>query len=191
MAYKILRVKPDLAKWAPWPPEEVARRLAGLDAPWYVAAGWAIDLFLGEQTREHDDIEVAMPRGGFPELEAALADFELHEINEHQTWIRDPEADAWLLDVMAEPSDADTWVFRRDERIRLAQDRVIRRTAGGIPYGCPEIILLFKAKHVRPKDETDFAAVVPRLDAAQRDWLADALALAHPSHHWLRSLRAP
>jgi hypothetical protein len=34
--------------------------------PWCVAAGWALDLFRGMQTREHGDIEIAIPAAGFP-----------------------------------------------------------------------------------------------------------------------------
>ena len=45
-----------MSKWDAWRPEEVARRLTGVDAPWYVAAGWAIDLFLGGQRREHEAV---------------------------------------------------------------------------------------------------------------------------------------
>jgi hypothetical protein len=181
--------EPDIAQWDPWSPQEVAERLSGVAAPWYIAAGWAVDLFLGRQTREHDDLEIAVPRAAFAEVAAALAEFELHTVNEHQTWVREPAADAWRLDVMVEPSDGDTWLFRRDERIRLPYDRVIERTAGGIPYGRPEIILLFKAKHVRPKDEADFRAALPRLQAARRAWLADALELVQPGHAWLAQLR--
>jgi hypothetical protein len=89
---------------------------------------------------------------------------------------------------MREPSDGDTWIYRRDGRIRLPYDDVIERTADGIPYGRPEIILLFKAKRVRPKDEADFAAVLPQLDASRREWLADALELTDPGHAWLERL---
>ncbi len=181
-------VAPDPSKWDAWSPQEVARRLANVDAPWYVAAGWAIDLFLGGGYREHDDIEIAIPRTAFADVTAALSEFELHSINDHQNWVRDPAADAWRLDVFAEPSDAETWVCRRDERIRLPYDVVIEHTADGIPYGSPEIILLFKAKHVRPKDEADFDAVLPRLDAERRAWLADALELVHPGHPWQERL---
>jgi hypothetical protein len=42
--------EPDLGKWDAWRPDEVAKVLAGVEAPWYVAAGWAIDLFLGAIT---------------------------------------------------------------------------------------------------------------------------------------------
>ncbi|MBT3075047.1 MULTISPECIES: nucleotidyltransferase domain-containing protein [Streptomyces] len=57
------------SRWASaWPPAEVARRLAGVRAPWCVAAGWALDLFRGGQTRAHGDIEIAVPAGRFPEV---------------------------------------------------------------------------------------------------------------------------
>lgn len=182
-------MEPDLSKWNAWPPEEVTRRLAGVEAPWYIAAGWAIELFLGEQTREHEDIEIAVARTRLGEVISALEGFEFHEISEHQTWVREPATDAWRLDVFAEPSNGDTWICRRDDRIRMPYDQVIERTAGGIPYGRPEIILLFKAKHVRPKDEADFDAVLPRLDGARREWLADALTAVHPAHAWIDRLR--
>jgi hypothetical protein len=68
----------------------------------------------------------------------------------------------------------------------LPYAEVIEWTEEGIPYGRPEIILLFKAKHAdRPKDEADFTAVLPELDAARRSWLVDALRRLHPGHPWL------
>jgi hypothetical protein len=93
-----------------------------------------------------------------------------------------------VLDVFREPADGDTWMCRRDESIRLPYDRVIERTADGLPYLRPEIVLLFKAKHTRPKDDEDFAVVLPRLSAERRAWLADALRLVHPGHRWLGQL---
>src|SRR6185312_4061224 len=47
-------------------PEEVASRLGslmeGFEAPWCVAGGWALDLFLGRATRDHGDVELAVFR---------------------------------------------------------------------------------------------------------------------------------
>ena len=75
---------------------------------------------------------------------------------------------------------------RRDERVRLLYDRVIEWTSEGIPYGRPEIVLLYKAGRAElPKNEDDFAAVLPRLNGARRSWLAEPLALVHPGHAWL------
>ena len=199
--------EPDVTKWDAWRSEDVARRLARVEAPWYVAAGWAIDLFLGGQRREHEDLEVAVPRDRFAEVAEALDGFELFAAGvpgpglvtplaeaagaletSHQTWVREPPTGLWRLDVFREPADGDTWICRRDERIRLPYDEVIERTAGGIPYGRPEIVLLFKARHARPKDDDDFAAALPFLEPGRRRWLAAALELVHPGHRWLGEL---
>ena len=202
--------EPDLALWDAWRPDEVAERLAGVQTPWYVAAGWAIDLFLGEERRAHDDLEIAVPRVRFPEIAERLSGFELFvpeseltdrslvwpfaqlpsELDErHQTWVRDPASGHWRLDVFREPSDGDVWICRRDERIRLPYPEVIEQTDDGIPYERPELVLLFKARHAeRPKDEGDFAAVLPRLGPTRRRWLVDTLQLVHPGHPWLERL---
>jgi hypothetical protein len=201
--------EPDLDKWNAWSPEEAVTLLAPVEAPWYVAAGWAIELFLGGGHREHDDLEIAVPHDRLQEIVEALAGFELFVVGAprqglvsplerardaldatHQTWVREPETGLWRLDVMREPADGDTWICRRDERIRLPYDQVIERTADGIPYGRPEVVLLFKAKHAREKDDADFAAVLPRLEPERRQWLVDALELVHPGHRWLRELQA-
>ncbi len=199
--------EPDLSLWDAWRPEEVVALLVGVQAPWYVAAGWAIDLFLGEERRAHEDLEIAVPRERFSEIAERLAGFELFvpdggltdpglvwplaqapkALDGHQqTWVREPATGRWRLDVFREPSEGDTWIYRRDERIRLPYSHVIERSADGIPYACPEIVLLFKAKHSGlPKNEADFAAVLPSLGQTRRRWLAEALMLVHPGHPWL------
>ena len=182
--------EPDLTKWDAWRPEEVTRRLAGVKTPWYIAAGWAIDLFLGGGYREHEDLEIAVPQDRLPEVAGALGGFELVAINAHQNWVREPETGAWRLDIFGEPCDGDTWLCRRDDRIRMPYADLIERTADGIPYGRPEIVLLFKAKRAREKDDADLAAVLPRLGPYRRRWLAEALNLVHPGHRWLTALRA-
>ncbi|MEV6019222.1 MULTISPECIES: hypothetical protein [unclassified Streptomyces] len=106
----------------------------------------------------------------------------------HQTWLRDPVAGSYLLDVFREPHDGDTWIYRRDERIRLPYSDIILRTPDGIPYLAPELVLLFKAKHLRPKDQSDFDATVPHMTLAQRETLAGLLARAHPGHPWIEDL---
>ena len=200
--------EPDLSRWDAWRPERVAALLAGVRAPWCVVAGWALELFVGEELREHEDLEIAVPRARFAEIAERLGGFELFipdgDLTEpglvwpfdrapqalaghHQTWVREPATGLWRLDVFREPSEGDTWICRRDERIRLPYGEAIERTGDGIPYLRPELVLLFKAKHARerPKDEADFAAVLPALGPGRRTWLADALALVHPGHPWL------
>jgi Aminoglycoside-2''-adenylyltransferase len=197
---------PDVSKWDAWRPEQVARLLEGVEAPWYVAAGWAIDLFLGGRHREHEDLEIAVPNSRFGEIVDALAGLEICIITgpqeatplpeardrlaeTHQSWVREPATDLWRFDVFREPSDGDTWLCRRDESLRLPYDHVIEWTDDGIPYGRPEIVLLFKAKHAhRDRDQADFESVVPGLEPERRRWLRESLEQIHPGHAWLSAL---
>jgi hypothetical protein len=194
--------EPDLDLWEPWTPAELAERLAGVSARWYVLAGWALDMFLGRQTRVHEDLEIGVPRDAFPEIRDALADCELFVVGDgkawplsepalaahRQTWARERATGLWRVDVIREVWDGDVWICQRDERIRVPADELILRTRAGNPYVRPDVALLFKAKAARPKDETDFATVLPALDETQRSWLAGSLELAHPGHPWLRAL---
>ena len=144
-----------------------------------------------------------MPRERWHAVEEALAAYELFVPVEsgvlrpftpatasqgHQTWVRERESGLWRLDVFREPHDGDTWICRRDERIRMPYSQLIERTAEGIPYGRPEIALLFKAKAAREKDHDDLEAVLPRLEPERRARLAAWLALVHPGHRWLDRL---
>lgn len=168
-----------------------------------MAAGWALDLVRGRQTRKHGDIEIAIPAARFTEVRDRFPGYVFDAVGSgqiwenatpevlaatHQTWLRDPATDHYLLDVFREPHDGDTWICRRDETIRLPYGDIIHHTQDGIPYLAPELVLLFKAKHVRPKDQADFDKVVPHLTPAQRQTLADLLDRAHPEHHWLADL---
>lgn len=190
--------------WQAWSPGELAGRLRDVSVPWCVAAGWAVDLFRGEITREHEDLEIAVPAAGFGEIRAALPGLEFAVVGDgriwpldgpayerqFQTWGRDPATGAWRLDVFREPHDGSIWICRRDESIRRPYHEIILTSADGIPYLTPEVVLLFKAKHRRPKDEADFAGTLPRLADAQRDWLGWALRRVHPGHTWLTAIES-
>ncbi|WP_439658758.1 nucleotidyltransferase domain-containing protein [Lentzea sp. HUAS TT2] len=192
------------ARWAnAWRPEEIARRLAGVSVPWYVAAGWALDLFRGEQTRPHGDLEIAVPVAGFTEVRERFPGhaFDVPSSGRvwfdagadvlaatHQTWLREPVTGHYLCDVFREPHDGDTWICRRDEGIRLPYEVIVERTADRIPYLVPELVLLFKAKEVRPKDQLDFENVLPLLGPQRRRTLRELLERVHPAHAWLGAL---
>ncbi|RVU18950.1 hypothetical protein EOT10_31080 [Streptomyces antnestii] len=192
------------ARWADaWSPQQVAERLDGVKAPWCIAAGWALDLFRGEQSRPHGDLEIAVPAAEFPEIRDRFPECVFDAVGSgrvwpeagdealaatHQTWLRDPVSGQFLLDVFREPHEGGTWICRRDDRLRLPYDAIIARTADGIPYLVPELVLLFKAKAARPKDQADFDGVLPLLSRARRDVLSGWLELVHPGHPWLAEL---
>ncbi|MBC9711494.1 hypothetical protein H9Y04_02765 [Streptomyces sp. TRM66268-LWL] len=194
------------ARWADaWRPEQVAERLEGVEAPWCVAAGWALDLFRGEQSRPHGDLEIAVPVGGFPEIRDRFPEYAFDAVGSgrlwpeggaealaatHQTWVRDRPSGRFLFDVFREPHEGGTWICRRDDRLRLPYGAIVERTADGIPYLVPELVLLFKAKAPRPKDEADFDGVLPALDRTRREALRRWLDLVHPGHRWLGDLGA-
>jgi len=197
----------DLDAWEAWHPTEIAARLAGTPVRWHVAGGWALDVWHGRQTRPHGDLEIAIPHRDYaaflPHLgnvtpyaagpEAGklrrLAPGEAPHPDVHQVWMLDDPAGVWRTDVFLEPGDGETWICRRDPRLRLPYDAIVDHSADGVAYLRPEAVLLFKAKATRPKDAGDFDRALPRLDSAQRDWLAEALATVHPGHAWLTRLR--
>jgi hypothetical protein len=195
-------VSPDIAAWDAWHPRVLADRLDGLGPPWCVAGGWALDLFRGERTRPHADLEFTVPASRFARVAAHFPEFDFHvprqgalwpvtaELlrDEHQTWAWERAAGRWRFDVFREPHDGDTWICRRDPRIRLPYSDIVGHDAEGIPYLVPEIVLLFKAKAIRDKDQADFAGVLPLLDTRRRRWLDGALALVHPAHPWRAAL---
>lgn len=181
----------------------MAEVLSGVACDWYVVGGWAIDLFLGHQSREHEDIEIVVRRDDFPVIRDHLHDYLLHVVGDgeirrlpageippqarHQNWVLDTEDNKWRMDVMLEPGDKQTWVFRRDESIVAPRDQMIER-GGPIPYLRPEGVLLFKAKGQREKDELDLVNCLPQLSRDSIDWLKETLARAHPAHDWLKVL---
>jgi len=173
---------PGLDAWRAWRPTEVSARLHGTSAPWCVVGGWAIDLFLGRDSRPHDDIEIAVPRDRFHTIRRLLSDHVFHVVGDgevrrleegetppldkHQNWVLDPVELAWRVDVMLEPGDDATWIFRRDEHIRAPRARMVA-DRDGIPFLRPEGVLLFKAKLHRAKDDHDFEACLPQLDGIE------------------------
>jgi hypothetical protein len=184
----------------------VVHQLAGVGAAWWVVGGHAIDLFVGRETRPHGDIEIATTRDGFAAIRERLqqnymlyavgdgmvrrlAPADAYPKDRHQCWVLDEPAALWRLDVMQEPGDATTWRCRRDERIAVPREMIIRHTSDNIAYLSPEAILLFKAKGMREKDVKDFTLVAPLLQPAQRAWLIDTLEQVHPGHVWIAALR--
>jgi hypothetical protein len=94
------------------------------------------------------------------------------------------------MDVFREPHVGGLWVCRRDASITLPYGELILRTGEGVPYVTPEVTLLFKAKHVRDKDEADFQRGLPRMNQTQRSRLISWLSQVHPGHPWIKALVA-
>ncbi|MEV0271541.1 hypothetical protein AB0H43_22415 [Hamadaea sp. NPDC050747] len=195
---------PALDDWAPWQPGELAQRLRPFRQPWWIAGGWAIDLFLGEQTREHADIEFGVAREQFAAIRSLLDGLSFCGADDgavyplppgsppadrfRQIWGYEPGLCSWRTDIFLEDVDGPLWRSHRDPRVALPVEQVYARTPEGIPFLRPELALFYKAKHRRPKDEADFAAAAPRLDDVARARLIGWLRLVHDGHEWLERL---
>jgi Aminoglycoside-2''-adenylyltransferase len=185
-------------------PSDAGWLFAGLcGSRWWIAGGWAIDLWLGRQTRPHVDLDVAvlrseqhqvqqyLQRRGW-DLQVAVAPGVLApwapgrplEPGTHAVWCRPHPSSGWALELLFNDDAADCWLFRRDHRIHRPLRQLGMTTPSGIPHLRPEVVLLYKAKQQRPNDQADLRVALPRLPWADREWLANAIDLVHPGHPW-------
>ncbi|MGN7385911.1 nucleotidyltransferase domain-containing protein [Sporosarcina sp. SAFN-015] len=181
---------------------KVAEWMSGYKRPWGIAGGWAIDLFVGGQTRDHSDIEIAILREDQHEMRGALADWsfqkavkgkllewgsetlklpihELHGVNrtgEH-------------LEVLLNEVENDQWIFRRNPAIAFPSSTLLLTSKEGIPYLHPAVVLLYKSKNPQEKDHADFHAVKDLLSEEDQQWLQHSLKIHVPDNEWVSQLR--
>jgi len=195
-----------LKPWAALTPTEAVEVLAETMVPWWIVGGWTIDLFVGRQTRQHDDLDVVFLRCDQIAAQGILAGWDLWAADPpgtlrpwepgeflgpriHDIWCRREPSAPWSLQIMLAESADDRWVFRRDPRVTAPLAQLGRETGEGTPYLAPHVQLLFKSgTGRRPKDEADFAMALPLLDPLGRRWLAEALNTTSPGHPWLARL---
>jgi hypothetical protein len=191
--------------WEPLTPEQIAQELVGFDRPWWVVGGWAIEAATGYR-REHEDTDISLLSCDVPAFVRHLAGRwhvwnnvggVLHPLGGQwmdveepasQLWLRRNALSPWVLDVPLTPDRDGRWSNKRlPDHVADVED-VTWLAAGGIRYLRTEIVLVYKAPLRRPKDEPDFAATVPTLDASQRGWLREALLEVDPEHPWIGRL---
>jgi hypothetical protein len=181
----------------------LSQLLQPLPAPWWIAGGWAIDLFIGGQSRQHLDTDVQILRRDQLAFKQVFAKWDLYAAAEgvlrswtgdrpeegtNSIWCRLSPAAPWALEVLLADADDDQWVFRRNRAIRRPIEAVGRRNREGVPFVAPEVQLLFKAKEPRPADEADMDIALPLLDGPSKAWLRQAIELTHPGHPWIEHL---
>ena len=193
-----------LGAWQSVHPAQCADWFSTVTAPWWVAGGWALDLYAGAQSRPHGDLDVGVLRRDVREILAALSSWEMFEASAgvltrleaggapraevNSLWCRPTGTSLWMMQLLLDESADGFWVFRRQPAIRLPMEKAVRRDSAGLPYLSPEIQLLYKAKDPRPRDQADFDHIAPWLDPSARAWLREALARMNPSHAWMRDL---
>src|SRR6266705_2946461 len=118
--------RPELAPWEDSRPEDLRVALDGLLVPWWVAGGWALDLFLGRETRRHADLDVALLRRDQHELHRTLEGWDLRysaagrlrpwpaglslELPVHGIWARRPGGSHWFCEFLLNEDDGERWL---------------------------------------------------------------------------------
>lgn len=106
-----------------------------------------------------------------------------HQVHAHR--------DGNFIDILLTDMD-NVWRYRREPLILRSKEKISLRSASGIPYLAPELVLLFKSRntsdHERAKDQVDFEQALPHLNAEQRAWLRWALIATSPDHVWVDQL---
>lgn len=185
------------------------RPVDGLDVPWCVAGGWAIDLWVGEVTRSHHDVDLLVARSDqravhdhfsdrsivkvIPHPEGLVGkgtlvpwDGSRIDLPVHQIFADAPDGER--IEVLFGEIEGGVWRYRRNPDVCLSLDRLIVTGTTGIPAMAPEVVLLFKAPLQRPWDDQDLVTVLPHLPGDRREWLSDAIECSHPGNPWLERL---
>lgn len=171
---------------------------------WFVAGGWAIDLYLEKVTRPHADIEIAIFRKDQLALHNHLEGWRLQKLvhGELVAWLQDEflelpiheihcfneASDPQQIEVLLNETDGNEWIYRRNEKIRRPLANCYLVSKEGVKFLCPEVVLLYKSKNPNAKDEQDFTGIIKYLDTERRGWLRDSITVCDARHHWLRHL---
>jgi hypothetical protein len=144
-------------------------------APWALCGGWAVDAWLGRQTRDHGDADFAVfdQRALF---DCLIGDWELvaHDPNvagdTMEPWkgraldfpahihgrVRDagnqtpdrlgaPAQQGFGLDIQVNERTGDDWIISRKPRVAIPLQEAIRQSDWGLPTVVPEVLLFYKA----------------------------------------------
>lgn len=174
---------------------------------WALCGGWAVDAWLGQQTRGHEDTDVTVfredQRAVFDHLRGwELVAHDTPDAEHTDPWDGRPLAhpahvharahDGFDLEVLVNERSADEWILSREPLVALPLPHAARRSTWDLPTVTPEVVLFYKATAYfgtegsrDARDETDFIALLPQVAETQRTWLMEAITLVHPGHPWL------
>lgn len=192
--------------WNPLSVDEVRKEFARFKYQWWIAGGWAIDLFLKKQTRKHDDIDILVQRDDQLEIQNLLEGWDLWAADPPGTlkpwlkgeflkkglqdiWGRRTPKHPWQIQIMLFDTESADWIFKRDESIRRSLKSVTWTTDNGLSLLAPEVQLLYKSRSLREKDQQDFTNALPAMSIEQKKWLKDNLKKVYKEgHEWLNHL---
>jgi hypothetical protein len=200
---------PDNTNTIPLHPLEVLSLLGNAPFRWWIAGGWAIDLFLGQQSRPHFDVDIAIARDNQLDAQGYLNKWEFYSTKRDENgeivlekwktgeilgqehpgvWARESENGIWRFEFLFHEINDQIWTFRYDDSIQHLLEEIGEISSEDIPYLVPEIALLYKAARLRDIDRQDYQKVLPNLNQAQRKQLLADLQILDSDHPWLAVL---
>lgn len=200
-------MRTDISNWKPLAVSEINEIFSAIPIRWCIAGGWALDLHLRKQTREHSDIDVIIAREeqliayeylnrNWRLYRAEDGKLSLWENGEYlnstnDVWVSKSDKSSWAFQLMIIDIEENDWIYKRDKSIRRLMAEIYLKTVEGIPYLRPEIQLLHKAgsSKVREKDYIDFQTMLPSLLPQEKEWLKSSLNRQFPEgHDWVEFL---
>lgn len=200
----------------PEPVAPIAELMSAFRASWALCGGWAIDAWLGRQTRDHGDVDISVFIQDRQALFDHLAGWQLVAHDRQvdggtsEPWdgrrldlpahihgrldageglpdrVDDASQQGFSLDIQLGDRSGDDWILSRQPRIGVPLGDGVQQSPWGLPTVVPEVLLFFKARELRHRDRLDFLALLPQLTREQRDWVRGAISLA--GHPWLPQL---
>jgi lincosamide nucleotidyltransferase A/C/D/E len=103
----------------------------------HVDGGWGVDALLGEQTRPHDDLDIAMQHRDVPKLRALLAGHGFREIPRDDSWA----CNFVLADDTGRQVDVHSYEFDEQGKLRFgvpypAESLTGHGKIGDLPVAC-------------------------------------------------------
>ena len=192
----------------------VTELMSGFAPTWALCGGWAVDAWLGRESRDHVDVDIAV----FDDDQGAILNHMAvgWSLIGHDDTVADDSEESWdgrqlflPAHIHARAQDGfelefhlnerrnGTWVFSRQPGVSMPLHECVRQSSWGISTVVPEVILYYKAlppgwrgsrPELRPHDHSDFSMLLPVLSNSQREWIRHAISQIDPEHSWLAQL---
>ena len=134
------------------PPQQVESLMREFEPDWFIAGGWAIDLFLGCTTRPHDDVEIAIFRPDQIALQKYLNTWRLQkavdgklsdwtpgkylELPVHAIHCFNETAELPFLEVLLNEREDNNWRYRRNRQIRKPIPELFLLSNSSLKFVC-------------------------------------------------------
>src|SRR5215213_9050171 len=136
----------NLWEWEEFDAPRLLEVMADFNAPWWVAGGWALDLWMERESRPHHDVDIAILRGDQQKLYRSLSRWELYYATPdhkllplsperwlrppiHGVWVRRAHDAPWLCEFLLNEHTGSEWMYR------VVEPGVAARLDKGAVYG--------------------------------------------------------